>query len=176
MLVRHSASTHAHTAGSAPRSEPRRRILPSSPSRGSSFTELLSALEQPSFTPTSGRAYFGSPRFSWSALSLSCHSTDFMMSDFGSCKGSVMTPIRPNQSMKPTAPFRNKLTHSLPLFRPSACPSMSHCFPRAPFSVFAMTPSTSSRFPASLVRFMSSRSRTPAVLFFNDSRGLSLSR
>jgi hypothetical protein len=54
--------------------------------------------------------------------------------------------------MKPTAPLRSN------------------------FSVFAITPSTSSRFPASLVRFASSRSRTPAVLFFNDSRGLSLSR
>jgi hypothetical protein len=36
--------------------------------------------------------------------------------------------------------------------------------------VFATTPSTSSRFPASLVRFASSRSRTPAVLLFNDCR------
>ena len=43
--------------------------------------------------------------------------------------------------MKPTpkgfasrlAPWRNRLTHSLPLFRPSAFPSMSHCFPLAPF-------------------------------------------
>ncbi len=47
---------------------------------------------------------------------------------------------RPNQSMKPTAAPRNELTHSLPLFRPSACPSMSHRFPRAPFSLFATTP------------------------------------
>ena len=54
--------------------------------------------------------------------------------------------------MKPTAPFRNNL------------------------SVFATTPSTSSRFPTSLVRFGYSPSRTPAVLFFNDCRGLSLSR
>ncbi len=46
----------------------------------------------------------------------------------------------PNQSMKPTAPFRHKLTQSLPLFRPSARPSMSLRFPRAPFSVFATTP------------------------------------
>ena len=46
-----------------------------------------------------------------------------------------------NQSMKPTAPLRYN------------------------FSVFATTPSTSSRLPASLVRFVSSRSRTPAVLF-----------
>src|SRR5436189_5762514 len=45
-----------------------------------------------------------------------------------------------NQSMKPTAPLR------------------------CDFSVFATTPSTSSRFPASLVRFASSRSRTPAVM------------
>ena len=59
---------------------------------------------------------------------------------------------RSNQSMKPTAPNRNAL------------------------SVFATAPSTSSRFPASLVRFTSLRSRTPAVLFFNDSRGLSFSR
>jgi hypothetical protein len=131
-------------------------------------------------------------------------------------------PFRPNRSMKPTAPLRNKLTHSLPLTRPSAFPSMSHGlirlqpesltlsgrpihvarvpaapFPRAPFSVFAAAPSTSSRFPATLVRLklvrcphslaptlvvlpsMSLRpslhsrgSRTPAILFFNDSRGL----
>jgi hypothetical protein len=46
----------------------------------------------------------------------------------------------PNQSMKPTASLQNKLTHSLPLFRPSAFPSMSHRFPLAPFSVFATTP------------------------------------
>src|SRR5439155_9192128 len=66
---------------------------------------------------------------------------------------------RSNQTMKPTpkkfasrlAPLRCKLTHSLPLFRPSGFPSMSHRFPRAPFSVFATAPSTSSRFPASLV-------------------------
>jgi hypothetical protein len=45
-----------------------------------------------------------------------------------------------NQSMKPTTPPRNKLTPSLPLSRPSACPSMSHHFPRAPFSAFATTP------------------------------------
>ena len=55
-------------------------------------------------------------------------------------------------AMKPTAPLRKKL------------------------SVFATTPSTSSRFPTSLVRFAFSRSRTPAVLLFSDSRGLSLSR
>jgi hypothetical protein len=47
---------------------------------------------------------------------------------------------------------------------------------RENFSVFATTPSTSSRFPASLVRFASSRSHTPAVLFFNDSRGSPLFR
>ena len=84
-----------------------------------------------------------------------------------------------NQSMKPTAPCRNK------------------------FSVIVTTPSTSSRFPAFLVRFGYPPSRTPAVfylgtsrvhstvaltvlpamsfvplipLLFNDSRGLSLSR
>jgi hypothetical protein len=82
-----------------------------------------------------------------------------------------------NQSMKRTAPFRKV------------------------FNVFATTRSTSSRFPASLVRLKlvrrphslaptlvalpsmsldpqlhSPRSRTPAVLFFNDSRALSLSR
>ncbi len=74
-----------------------------------------------------------------------------------------------------------------------------HCGNKS--SAFATTPSTSSRFPASLVRLklvrsppslaptlvvlpsMSLgpqlhllRSRTPAVLFFNDCRGLSLSR
>jgi hypothetical protein len=64
----------------------------------------------------------------------------------------VRSRVSSNQTMKPTAPHRNK------------------------FSVFATTPSTSSRFPASLVRFVSSRSHTPAVLFFNDTRGLSLSR
>ena len=32
-------------------------------------------------------------------------------------------------SVKPTARLRNKLTHSLPLFRPVACPSMSRRFP-----------------------------------------------
>jgi hypothetical protein len=47
---------------------------------------------------------------------------------------------------------------------------------RNEFCVFAMTPSTSSRFPASLVRITSSRSHTPAVLFFNNSRDLSFSR
>jgi hypothetical protein len=46
----------------------------------------------------------------------------------------------PNQSMKPTARSRSKLTHSLPLTRPLASPSMSHPFPRVPFSVFATTP------------------------------------
>ena len=69
--------------------------------------------------------------------------------------------MRPNQPMKPTsldedtrqaAPFRNM------------------------FSVLATTPWISSRCPASLVRFASSRSRTPAVMLFNASRGLSLSR
>jgi hypothetical protein len=42
--------------------------------------------------------------------------------------------------------------------------------------VIATTPWISSRFPASLVRFASSRSRTPAVLFSTLRRGLSLSR
>jgi len=66
--------------------------------------------------------------------------------------GIVVLASPSNQTMKPTAPFRKN------------------------FSVFATTPSTSSRLPASLVRFASSRSRTPAVLLFNDCRGLSLSR
>ena len=35
---------------------------------------------------------------------------------------------------------------------------------------------TSSRFPASLVRFACSRSRTPAILFCNDSGGSAPSR
>src|SRR4029453_546696 len=99
--------------------------------------------------------------------------------------------------MKPTAPLRSKLTLSLPLIRPLACPSMSHRFPRAPFSVFSFTRVTSSRFPASLVRLKLVRcprslaptlvvlpsmslhpalhspgSHTPPVLFFNDNRGL----
>lgn len=47
---------------------------------------------------------------------------------------------------------------------------------RYDFGVFATTPWISSRCPASLVRLASSRSRTPAVLLFNASRGLSLSR
>ena len=109
--------------------------------------------------------------------------------------------LRPNQSMKATALFRNKLTHSLPLIRPSACPSMSHRFPRAPFSVLATTPWISSRCPATLMRLKlvpcphllaptlvvlpsmslspplhSLRSRTPAIKLFNATRGLSLSR
>jgi hypothetical protein len=46
----------------------------------------------------------------------------------------------PNQLMKPTAPSGNKLTHSLPLIRPSACPSMSHRLPRTPFSELGTTP------------------------------------
>jgi len=88
----------------------------------------------------------------------------------------------PNQPMKPTAPLRCK------------------------FSMLATTRSTSSRLPATLVRFVSPRSHTlftkiaspgslgalavrgtsrrivrvlrtvPAVLLFNDSRGLFLSR
>jgi hypothetical protein len=42
--------------------------------------------------------------------------------------------------MKPAEPERCSLTHSLPLLRPSARPSMSHRFPRAPFSVLANDP------------------------------------
>jgi len=38
-----------------------------------------------------------------------------------------------------------------------------------------MTPCISSKCPASLVRFASSRSRTFAVMLFNASRGLSIS-
>jgi hypothetical protein len=38
--------------------------------------------------------------------------------------------------------------------------------PRNPSSVIAVTPWTSSRLPAAVVRFASSRSHTPAVLFF----------
>jgi len=38
------------------------------------------------------------------------------------------------------APLHYKLTRSLQLIRPSACLSMSHRFPRAPFSVFAAMP------------------------------------
>jgi hypothetical protein len=56
----------------------------------------------------------------------------------------------PNQSMKPTAPLRNKSTRWLPLAR-----SHHHATnavhvaasQRDPFSLFATTPSTSSRFP-----------------------------
>jgi hypothetical protein len=55
-----------------------------------------------------------------------------------------------NQSMKPTTPWRNE------------------------FRVFAAMPWISSRCPANLVRFASSRSRTPAVVLSNASRGLSL--
>ena len=44
------------------------------------------------------------------------------------------------------------------------------------FSVLDTTPWISSRCPATLVRFASSPSRTPAVLLFNASRDLSLSR
>jgi hypothetical protein len=65
-----------------------------------------------------------------------------------------------NQSMKPTPKaFASRLA-------PFRCNS----------SVFATTPWVSSRRPASLVRFAFSRSRTPAVMLFNASRGLSLSR
>ena len=99
--------------------------------------------------------------------------------------------------MKPTAPLRCKLTHSLPLIRPSACPSMSHRFPRAPFSVLATTPWISSRCPATLMRLKlvpcphllaptlvvlpsmslgpslhSLGSRTPAAMLFKHKPGL----
>src|SRR4029453_5256124 len=57
-----------------------------------------------------------------------------------STKAAGCNKRRPNQPMNQTAPPRSNLTHSLPLIRPSACPSMSHHFPRAPFSVFATTP------------------------------------
>ena len=87
----------------------------------------------------------------------------------------IRTPIKPNQTMKPTVPFRNK----------------SH--------VFATIPWISSRCPATLVKLKlvrcphllaptlvalpsmslgqplhSLRLRTPAVMLFNASRGLSL--
>ena len=75
--------------------------------------------------------------------------------------------------MKPTP---KALTQSLPLLSAFGSPTYVARIPAAPFaswlvpfrnefSVFAITPSTSSRFPATLVRFTSSRSRTPAVLF-----------
>ena len=68
--------------------------------------------------------------------------------------------LKPNQTMKPTPKgFASRLA---PL--------------RNEFSVFATTPWISSRCPATLVRFASARSRTPAVMLFNASRGLSLSR
>src|SRR5947207_2846253 len=44
---------------------------------------------------------------------------------------------------------------------------------RENFSVFATGPWISSRCPASLVRFASARSRTPAVMLLNATRGLS---
>ena len=48
--------------------------------------------------------------------------------------------------------------------------------PRGNFGVFATAPWIPSRCPASLVRLAYSRSRTPDVLLFNASRGLSLLR
>jgi hypothetical protein len=42
------------------------------------------------------------------------------------------------------------------------------------FGMLATAPWISSRCPATLVRFASSRSRTPAVMLFNACRGLSL--
>ena len=78
----------------------------------------------------------------------------------------------PNHTMQPTRSTvlgfaQGRLTISLAFFRSPL---------RCNFRVFATTPSISSRCPASLVRFASSRSRTPAVKLFNASRGLSLSR
>jgi len=68
------------------------------------------------------------------------------------CQAQRVNASSPNQTMKPTAPLRNA------------------------FSMFATTSWISSRCPASLVRFALSRSRTPAVLLLNASRGLSPSR
>ena len=68
---------------------------------------------------------------------------------------------KPNQSMKPTSV--NEDTRQAASLQED-------------FSVFATTPWISSRHPPSLVRFVASRSRAPAVLFFSDCRGLSLSR
>ena len=94
---------------------------------------------------------------------------------------------QPNQAMQPT-PKGLKLArcpHSL-IASLATLPSMS-LIPFAPFasglapigsnlSLFATTPWILSRCPASLVPFASSRSRTSAVMLFNASRGLSLSR
>ena len=143
-----------------------------------------------------------------------CRSTDFTMSDFADYRSCAMISMRPNQTMKPTPKV---LTHSLPLISTCRFAHLCRSCPRgsirerlAPwqcnFSVLVTTASTSSRFPVSLVRFASSRSRTvftktessaslgalavlgtsrrkvrslrtvPAVLFFNDSRGLSFWR
>jgi hypothetical protein len=44
----------------------------------------------------------------------------------------------PKEFMSRLTPLRCKLAHSLQLIWPSACLSMSHRFPRAPFSVFAV--------------------------------------
>ena|SRR5436190_15199037 len=70
-------------------------------------------------------------------------------------------PQRPNQTIQPTSV--NTITRrAAPL--------------RENFSVFATGPWISSRCPASLVRFASARSRTPAVMLLNATRGLSFSR
>jgi hypothetical protein len=80
-----------------------------------------------------------------------------------------------NQSMKPTsvkintwraAPLRDKLTHSLQLFRRSVFLSMSHRFLLAPFSVFATAPWISSRcpdFPSAIRLFAITHSRRKVV-------------
>ena len=74
----------------------------------------------------------------------------------------------PNQSMKATpkefttslAPLRCKLTHSLQRIRPSACLSMSHRFPRAPFSMFAAMPKRGlSLFPLAMWSALVARSK-----------------
>jgi hypothetical protein len=58
------------------------------------------------------------------------------------------------------APLRCKLTHSLQLMGPSACLSMSHRFPRAPFSVFAAVLKRGlSLFPVAMWSWLVARSR-----------------
>jgi hypothetical protein len=69
---------------------------------------------------------------------------------------------RSNQPMKPSSVKRRTRGFAAPW--------------RDNFRLVAATPWISSRFPASLVRFASSRSRTPAVMLFNATRGVSLSR
>src|SRR5207244_1841177 len=76
--------------------------------------------------------------------------------------------------------FQSVLSHNPSRMAPPGAVLEAYMTPTAPlrnkFIVFATTPWISSRFPASLVRFASARSRTPAVMLFNASRGLSLSR